>query len=48
MMTRPHRHEAAEYYFKYIDQVPDGDVCDQLERYGQGGAAARCGEERDG
>jgi hypothetical protein len=26
MMQRPDRTEAAEYYFTYIDQVPDGDV----------------------
>jgi hypothetical protein len=31
MMTRPDRTEAAEYYFTYIDQVPDGDVRDILE-----------------
>lgn len=28
---RPDRSEAAEYYFTYIDQVPDGDICDILE-----------------
>ena len=27
----PARDEAAEYYFKYIQQVPDGDICLQLE-----------------
>ena len=26
-MNRPARDEAAEYYFKYIDLVPEGDVC---------------------
>ncbi len=26
MPTRPDRSEAAEYYFTYIDQVPDGDI----------------------
>jgi hypothetical protein len=31
MSTRPDRTEAAEYYFTYIDQVPEGDVCDLLE-----------------
>jgi hypothetical protein len=31
MNARPDRTEAAEYYFTYIDQVPDGDVCDFLE-----------------
>jgi hypothetical protein len=25
-MDRPERSEAAEYYFTYIDQVPDGDI----------------------
>jgi hypothetical protein len=30
MRTRPDRTEAAAYYFTYIDQVPDGDICDQL------------------
>jgi hypothetical protein len=29
--VRPARDEAADYYFKYIDLVPDGDVCDILE-----------------
>src|SRR5262245_22334919 len=27
MTARPERTEAAPYYFTYIDQVPDGDVC---------------------
>jgi hypothetical protein len=27
---RPERGEAAEYYFTYIDQVPDGDICRML------------------
>lgn len=31
MNTRPDRGEAVEYYFAYIDQVPEGDVCDILE-----------------
>jgi uncharacterized damage-inducible protein DinB len=31
MAKRPERNEAAEYYFTYIDQVPDGDICEQLE-----------------
>jgi len=31
-MVKPDRTEAAEYYFTYIDQVPDGvDVCDVIE-----------------
>jgi hypothetical protein len=28
--VRPARHEAGEYYFKYIDLVPDGDICETL------------------
>ena len=32
MTNRPHRDEAAEYYFKYIDQVPDGDILATLAR----------------
>ena len=32
MMTRPNRDEAAEYYFKYIDRVPDGDILAILEQ----------------
>jgi DinB superfamily len=31
MTTRPDRTEAAEYYFTYIDQVPQGDICGILE-----------------
>ncbi len=31
MNTAPDRTEAAEYYFTYIDQVPDGDICAILE-----------------
>jgi hypothetical protein len=27
----PERTEAAEYYFRYIDQVPPGDICALLE-----------------
>ena len=30
--VRPTRDEAAEYYFKYIELVPDGDVCAALEQ----------------
>jgi hypothetical protein len=29
---RPARDEAAEYYFKYIDLVPAGDICAVLEQ----------------
>jgi hypothetical protein len=31
MNVRPERTEAAEYYFTYIDQVPEGDVREILE-----------------
>ena len=31
MTTKPNRDEAAEYYFTYIDQVPDGDILATLE-----------------
>ena len=34
MSTIPDRTEAAEYYFIYIDQVPEGDICDLLEAQG--------------
>lgn len=30
MIARPTRDEAAEYYFLYIDQVPEGDLMAQL------------------
>jgi P2-related tail formation protein len=29
--TVPDRTEATEYYFRYINQVPDGDICEILE-----------------
>jgi DinB superfamily len=32
MVGRPQRDEAAEYYFKYIDRVPDADICAVLEK----------------
>jgi DinB superfamily len=35
MTTRPERDEAAAYYFKYIDQVEDGDIRRILERQGR-------------
>jgi hypothetical protein len=31
MITIPDRTEAAEYYFRYIDQVAPGDICRTLE-----------------
>jgi hypothetical protein len=31
MNTVPDRTEAAEYYFTYIDQVPEGDICALLD-----------------
>ena len=30
MAKRPDRDEAADYYFRYIDLVPDGDICELL------------------
>jgi hypothetical protein len=35
MIARPDQTEAAAYYFSYIDQVPDGDICDLLESQGR-------------
>jgi hypothetical protein len=35
MTTRPDRTEAAPFYFTYIDQVPDGDICELLETQGR-------------
>ena len=32
MHERPERTEAAEYYFRYIDQVPSGDICQILRK----------------
>lgn len=34
MTTAPDRSEAAEYYFRYIDRVPAGDICETLEQQG--------------
>jgi DinB superfamily len=31
MISVPDRTEAAEYYFTYIDQVAEGDICDVLD-----------------
>jgi hypothetical protein len=31
MIAAPDRTEAAEYYFTYIDQVPEGDICAILD-----------------
>lgn len=31
MIAVPDRTEAAEYYFTYIDQVPEGDICALLD-----------------
>jgi len=33
--SRPARGDAADYYFTYIDQVPDGDILGQLEAQGR-------------
>ena len=35
-MGRPDRTESAEYYFTYIDQVPDGDICEILRAQSAG------------
>jgi DinB family protein len=35
MTVIPDRTEAAEYYFRYIDQVPKGDICEFLEAQGK-------------
>ena len=35
-MARPDRTEAADYYFTYIDQVPDGDICEILRAQSAG------------
>ena len=35
-MGRPDRNEAADYYFTYIDQVPDGDICEILRAQSAG------------
>jgi hypothetical protein len=35
-MSRPDRTEAADYYFTYIDQVPDGDICEILRAQSAG------------
>jgi hypothetical protein len=35
-MERPDRTEAADYYFTYIDQVPDGDICEILRAQSAG------------
>ena len=34
--SRPESHEAAPYYFTYIDKVPPGDIRKILERQGKG------------
>jgi uncharacterized damage-inducible protein DinB len=34
MIAVPDRTEAAEYYFTYIDQVPEGDICGLLDAQG--------------
>ena len=35
MTTRPRRGDAADYYFTYIDLVPDGDILDLLATQGR-------------
>jgi len=38
MNERPDKTEAAPYYFRYIDRVPDGDVVASLESQGRAAA----------
>lgn len=47
-MRRPDRDEASEYYFTYIDQVPDGDICQIIEHQARDADALfqRIDEER--
>ena len=35
MIAPPDRTEAGEYYFRYIDLVPAGDICEVLETQGR-------------
>ena len=35
-VSRPDRSESADYYFTYIDQVPDGDICEILRAQSAG------------
>ena len=35
MTEVPSRTEAAEYYFTYIDLVPEGDICELLNTQGR-------------
>ena len=35
MTAVPDRAEAAEYYFIYIDQVPEGEICELLDAQGK-------------
>jgi uncharacterized damage-inducible protein DinB len=35
MTAAPDRTEAAEYYFTYIDRVPEGDICELLDAQGK-------------
>ncbi|HEV8357379.1 MAG TPA: DinB family protein [Gemmatimonadales bacterium] len=35
MTATPDRTEAAEYYFRYIDLVPEGDICELLDAQGK-------------
>jgi hypothetical protein len=34
MTARPQPGDAADYYFTYIDRLPDGDLLEQLESQG--------------
>ena len=35
MNHRPQRSEAKDYFWKYIDRIPDGDICAALDRQGR-------------
>lgn len=35
MNRRPERSEVKDYYWKYIERVQDGDICEALERMGR-------------
>lgn len=40
MPSRPQRGDVADYYFTYIDQVPDGDIVGLLDAQGRDAVAA--------
>ncbi len=48
MKGRPEKGEAAPYYFRYIDRVPEGDIVGFLEKQGEEAAAFLGGFSEDG